>query len=148
MNKIKSMDYLSSDTNLNLYVFERNHPSKTFHIYNIRTWHSWKGLSLSHVRLFVTPWSVTRQAPLSMEFSRQEYGVVCHFLLQGIFPSQRSNTGRLFTHWAREAQRGCCFRIRESKPGSPSWQAGILTTILTRRAVIKLWNTLWNKPVF
>ena len=28
---------------------------------------------LSHVKLFVTPWTVARQAPLSMEFSRQEY---------------------------------------------------------------------------
>ena len=27
----------------------------------------------SHVRLFVTPWTVARQARLSMEFSRQEY---------------------------------------------------------------------------
>ena len=25
------------------------------------------------VRLFVTPWTVARQAPLSMEFYRQEY---------------------------------------------------------------------------
>ena len=29
--------------------------------------------SLSHVWLFVTPWTVVRQAPLSMKFSRQEY---------------------------------------------------------------------------
>ena len=29
--------------------------------------------SLSHVRLFVTPWTVARQAPLSMGFPRQEY---------------------------------------------------------------------------
>ena len=29
--------------------------------------------SLSHVRLFVIPWTVAYQAPLSMEFSRQEY---------------------------------------------------------------------------
>ena len=29
--------------------------------------------SLSHVQLFVTPWTVACQAPLSMEFSRQEY---------------------------------------------------------------------------
>ena len=29
--------------------------------------------SLSHVRLFVTPWTVACQAPLSLEFSRQEY---------------------------------------------------------------------------
>ena len=29
--------------------------------------------SLSHVRLFATPWTVAQQAPLSMEFPRQEY---------------------------------------------------------------------------
>ena len=28
---------------------------------------------LSHVQLFETPWIVAHQAPLSMEFSRQEY---------------------------------------------------------------------------
>ena len=28
---------------------------------------------LSHVQLFVTPWTVAHQAPPSMEFSRQEY---------------------------------------------------------------------------
>ena len=28
---------------------------------------------LSHVRLFVTPWTVAYQVPQSMEFSRQEY---------------------------------------------------------------------------
>ena len=28
--------------------------------------------SLSHVRLFATPWAVAYQAPLSTEFSRQE----------------------------------------------------------------------------
>ena len=29
--------------------------------------------SLSHVQLFVTPWTAAHQAPVSMEFSRQEY---------------------------------------------------------------------------
>ena len=29
--------------------------------------------SLSHVQLFATPWTVACQAPLSVEFSRQEY---------------------------------------------------------------------------
>ena len=35
--------------------------------------------SLSRVQLFVTLWTVTRQAPLSMGFSRQEYwsGLSC-----------------------------------------------------------------------
>ena len=30
--------------------------------------------SLSGVQLFETPWTVARQDPLSMEFSRPEYG--------------------------------------------------------------------------
>ena len=34
---------------------------------------------------FLTPWTVARQAPLSMEFSRKDTGVGCYFLLQGIF---------------------------------------------------------------
>ena len=29
--------------------------------------------SLSHIRLFATPWAVAHQAPRSMGFSRQEY---------------------------------------------------------------------------
>ena len=44
--------------------------------------------SFSCVWLFATPRTVALQAPLSMGFSRQEY---CHFLLQGIFPTQGSN---------------------------------------------------------
>ena len=35
------------------------------------------------------------QAPLSMGFPRQEYWVGCHFLLQGIFSTQGSNSGLL-----------------------------------------------------
>ena len=29
--------------------------------------------ALSHVRLFVIPWTVARQTPLPMDFSKQEY---------------------------------------------------------------------------
>jgi len=47
--------------------------------------------SLSHVRLFVTPWTVARQASLSMGFPRQDTGAGCHLLLQGIFLIQGSN---------------------------------------------------------
>jgi len=47
--------------------------------------------SLSHVRLFATPWTVACQAPSSMEFSRRGYWSGLHFLLQGIFPTQGSN---------------------------------------------------------
>ena len=73
------------------------------------------------VWLFATPWTNSHQAPLSMEFSRQEYwsglpfptpedlhnGVGCRFLLQEIFPNQELNPWllrllhcRFFTYWA------------------------------------------------
>ena len=51
--------------------------------------------SLSHVRLFATPWAVAYQASLSMDFSGNSTGVDCHFFLQGIFLTQRSNPGLL-----------------------------------------------------
>ena len=40
---------------------------------------------------FMTPWTVAHQTPLSMGFPKQEYWVCCHFLLQGIFPTQGLN---------------------------------------------------------
>ena len=46
----------------------------------------------SRVWLFVTPWTVAHWAPLAMGFSRQDTGVGCYALLQGIFPTQGSNS--------------------------------------------------------
>ena len=63
----------------------------------------WVQSPLSCVWLFAVPWTVASQAPLSMEFSRQEYWSGLPFLLQGIFLTQGSNTaspalaGRFFT---------------------------------------------------
>ena len=55
------------------------------------------------VQFFATPWTIARQALLSMGFSRQEYwsgllqGI---FLFQGIFPTQESNPNLLLLlHW-------------------------------------------------
>ena len=45
---------------------------------------------LGAIRLFATPWTLTRQAPL-WDFPGKHTGVGCHFLLQGIFPTQGSN---------------------------------------------------------
>ena len=58
--------------------------------------------SLSRVRLFVTPWTVAHQAPLSMGFSRQEYWSRLPFPSPGDLP----NPG--------------------IEPGSPTWQADAL----------------------
>ena len=43
----------------------------------------------------VTPWTVARQAPLSMGFSRQDYWSGWPFPSPGIFPTQGSNPGLL-----------------------------------------------------
>ena len=61
-------------------------------------------VSLSCVRLFVTPWTTAHQAPLSVEFSRQEYCSGLSFLSPGDLP----NTG--------------------IQPGSPTLQADYLTS--------------------
>ena len=42
--------------------------------------------SLSRVRLFATPWTVARQAPLSLGFSRQEYWSGLPFSSPGDLP--------------------------------------------------------------
>ena len=46
---------------------------------------------LSCVWLFVAPWIVVHQAPLSMEFFSENTGTGCHFPFQGIFPTQGLN---------------------------------------------------------
>ena len=62
--------------------------------------------SLSHVQLFVTPWTVAHRAPLSMRFSRQEYWSGFPFPSPGDLP----NPG--------------------IEPGSPALQADTLTSEL------------------
>ena len=47
----------------------------------------------SPVLLFATPWTVTHQGPLSIEFSRQDYWSGLPFLSAGIFLTQGSNLG-------------------------------------------------------
>jgi len=49
--------------------------------------------SLSHVRVFVTPWTVVCQTPLSMELSRQEYWSELPFLSPGDLPDQGFEPG-------------------------------------------------------
>ena len=64
----------------------------------------------SRVRLFAVPWTVARQASLSMELSSKNPGVGCHFLLRGIF---------LTWGWSRIACTGrwilCHRAIREGR---------------------------------
>ena len=61
--------------------------------------------SLSLTQLFVAPWTVVCQAPLFMEFFRQQYWSGLPFPFQGIFPTEGSIMSstlqaRFFTIWA------------------------------------------------
>ena len=56
--------------------------------------------ALSHVQLFVTPWTVARQIPLFMEFSRQEYWSGLPFPSPGDLPNSGWNPRLLrLLHW-------------------------------------------------
>ena len=50
---------------------------------------------------FVTPWTVAHQALCPWDFPGKNTGVSCHFLLQGIFLTQGSNSGLL--HWQADS---------------------------------------------
>ena len=60
---------------------------------------------------FAAPWTVARQAPLSVEFSRQEYwsGLPCappgDLPDPGIEPTSPALAGRSFNHWATKESR-------------------------------------------
>ena len=75
-------------------------------------------LSLSRVQLFAILWTVAHQAPLSMEFSRQ--GVGCHFLLQGIFSTQRLSLHLLYIlHWQADSLQ---LSTQHASEYEPCWQ--------------------------
>ena len=79
-----------------------------------------------------TPWTVAHQAPLSMEFSRQEYWSGCCFLPQGIFPSQGSNLG--LPHHKRFLYR---LTTREA-------HIYIYACVLSHFSCVCLFETLWT----
>ena len=56
---------------------------------------------LSHVRFFATPWTVALQAPLSMEFSRQEYWSGLPLPIPGDLPYPGINLCLL--HWQADS---------------------------------------------
>ena len=77
------------------------------------------------VWLFVTLWTVARQAPESWNFPGKNTGVGCHFLLQGIFSAQKANPHLL--HWQADSlpmshqeslSRTLCYPMDCSPPGS------------------------------
>ena len=69
--------------------------------------------SLSHVRLFASPWTAAHQAPLSMGFSMQEYW-------SGLpFPSPRNSLSAAAAAKSLQSCPTLCHPIDGSLPGSP-----------------------------
>ena len=66
---------------------KNEHPLKQHLIYDPK-WGYGTWLCLcSCIRLFATPWTIARQASLSLGFSSKNTRVGCHFLLQGNLPN-------------------------------------------------------------
>ena len=77
----------------------------------------WCAYLLSCVRLFVTPWTVPARLLCPWDSPGKNTGVDCHFLLQGIFPTQGSKPG--LPHW-----RWILYHL--SHQGSPSTRQEII----------------------
>ena len=80
--------------------------------------------SLSRGQLFVTPWTATHQAPLSMEFSRQEYWSGLSFPSPGDLP----NPG--------------------IEPGSPTLQADALSSEPQGKPILGFTGELFHFVIF
>ena len=108
------------------------------HSFRIGKW-KW---SRSVVSDSATPWTLAHQALPSMGFSRQEYGVCCHFLLQRIFPTQGSNPvlphcrqklyhlshqGSLSSAVGGLNSKGFDIQRGRSLNGSPSWELSLVS---------------------
>ena len=86
----------------------------------------------SRIQLFATPSTVSHQLLCPWDFPGKNTGVSCHFLLQGIFPTQGSNLSLLHRRWILdhcatwEAQSGSYFSLFS---GVRSWKCKSLSHV-------------------
>ena len=98
---IHTFAFRSTKENDHMHSQFINNLSKWHHSHCLEFQHNvWSGnyskylkVLVSHVQLFVIPWVVAHQAPLSMEFSRQDKWNWLPFPSQGIFRTQWLNPG-------------------------------------------------------
>ena len=121
--------------------------------------------SLGHVPLFATPWTIVCQAPLSVEFSRQEYWSGLLFPTPGDLPDpgiepmspvSPALAGDFFTHWVTgETLVLVNYRNLFQFYGLPRWCRGKELTCQCRRCercrfnpwVEKIpWRRKWQPP--
>ena len=87
----------------------------------------------------MTPWTVAHQASLSMRFFSKNTGVGCHFLLQGIFPTQGSNLCLLLGRWILY-HRDTCARPLLDLPSYSYW--GGTNQILQTSSEVCWWENI------
>ena len=74
---------------------------------------------LSHVQLFAAPWTVARQAPLSMAFSRQEYWSGLPFPTSEDLPNSGPNPHVLrLLHWQVNSLPPCRLGSKQEGAGT------------------------------
>ena len=97
---------------------------------------------LSRVRLLATLWTVAHQAPLSMVFPGKNTGVGCHSLLQGLFPTQETNSYLLcLLHWQ-------AYSLLLSHLGNPPAQIfGVNTVGMVRALTFQLLDTTLRRDL-
>ena len=82
-----------------------------------------QALSLSHVQLLATLWTVAHQTPLSRGFSRQEYGSGVPFPSPGDLPDPGIKPGSPALRWTRQVLHSrvgwerCCACLQALKHG-------------------------------
>ena len=82
---------------------------------------------LSHIQLFVTPWTIAHQAPLFMGFSRQEYWSRLPFPPPGDLPNpdfkpvSSTLAGGFFTYFLLLNAGKPCFLPEKSHQESPTY---------------------------
>ena len=85
---------------------------------------------LSCVQLFVTPWTVACQAPLSWDSPEKDTGLGSHSFLQRIFPVQGSNLHVLhLLHW----QASSLLAELLGKPPLDTWTSTLSKAVLRQR---------------
>ena len=90
--------------------------------------------SLSHVWLFATPWTVSRQAPPSMGFFKQEHWNGLPFPSPGNLPDPRIGSAYLFISWV---DRRILYHWA-------TWEAVLCISYLS--SILQSWNSSgWNR---
>ena len=117
--------YLNMQSVFMTYIFPDSNMMADEQMYMCSVTHSCPTLA--------TSWTIAHQAPLSMEFFRQEYWSALPFPVSGIFSTQRSNPCLL--HWQADSLSLCHMGSCIQRP--------LLTLYTYTSNTRKIWKKHW-----